>query len=60
MDAACNEAGARSERLVGETEPSEFRAGPPVIASFSDVGGADGEAGEGVWNSQIRMLKRSQ
>lgn len=31
--------GRRLERWVGETGPSEFRAGPPVIASVSDVRG---------------------
>lgn len=54
------EAGAWLERLADETGPSEFRVGEPVIASVRDVRGTDMEAGEGVWNSQIRMLKKCQ
>lgn len=45
---------------MDETGPSGFGAGAPVIASFSDVRGTDMEAGEGVWNSNIHILKKCQ
>lgn len=45
---------------MDETGPSEFRVGEPVIASVSDVRGTEMEAGVGVWNSHIRMLKKCQ
>lgn len=48
----------RLERSVGETGPSEFRAGPPVIAGVSDVRGTDTERGESVWNAHIHRLKK--
>lgn len=52
------EHGWRLEHLVGETGRSEFRAGPPVIASVSDVRGTDTETGESVWNAHIHRLKK--